>query len=109
MAQQFYNLLKLSPTLSHVYLQIKEASLECLPVISCCIAVISELNDVVHPISKHSVVVGVVLWRVTAQFVPTLKHLLQLHSVCVDICVLVYGGCRSNGYTDSIILLPGTT
>ena len=41
------------------------------------VAGVSELDEMVYSVGKQSVVVGVVVWRITAQLVSTLQHLLQ--------------------------------
>ena len=56
----------------YIYLQIVEPSLEGLSIHGGLIVVISELNEVVHLVSKHSVMIGVVVGRITTQLIPFL-------------------------------------
>ena len=65
-------------THAHVqYLQIKKASFEGISVHSGLIVMICELNEVVHLIGEHTVMVSVALRGVVAQSILTLDHLLH--------------------------------
>ena len=72
-------------------LHVIEAGLEGLSVHGSLVAVVCELDQVVHLVGKDSVMVGVVVERITTELVSGLQHLLHTQNISCSYYYLTKG------------------